>query len=81
MDISIVTITTIIGIIALSAALEGYFKTKLNIIFRILLAAGALLMIIPETYTDITGVVIVGILFGLDWLKSRKLEQAKVEYS
>lgn len=81
MDISLVTITTIIGIIALSAALEGYFKTKLNLVFRISLAVGALLMIIPETYTDIIGVVIVGVMFGLDWLKSRKVEQGKVEYS
>ncbi len=40
--IASVTITAIIGITALSAAVEGYFKSELNPLMRIVLAAGAL---------------------------------------
>lgn len=58
-DIISITITSIIGIIALSASVEGYYKTGFSLIGRIILAAGALMLIIPETTTDIIGIVIV----------------------
>ena len=74
-DIIMITTTAVIGIIALSAAIEGYFKTYLNPFLRIILAAGALLMIIPETYTDIAGVIIVAVMFTSNWMKSKKEEQ------
>ncbi|MUG31905.1 TRAP transporter permease [Psychrobacter sanguinis] len=62
MDIAIVALTSITGIIGLSAAVEGYFKGLMNPITRIILAAGALLLIYPETITDIIGGVLV---FGI----------------
>ncbi len=71
-DIIMITVTAIIGIVALSAAIEGYFKTTINTIFRIILGAGALMMIVPETLTDIAGLVIVAIIFGLNIVASRK---------
>ena len=58
-DIMSITITSIIGIIALSSAVEGYFKIDFSFIGRIILAAGALMLVIPETITDIIGAVIV----------------------
>ena len=70
-SIIIITITAIIGIIALSAAAEGFFKTKLNWILRIILGIGAICMIIPETYTDIVGLVIVFAILGYDLVRSR----------
>ena len=71
-DIAVITITAVIGIVALSSAIEGYFATGLNVISRLIIGIGALLMIIPEFYTDIIGIVIVTIFGGLNWLKSRK---------
>jgi len=62
MDIAIVALTSITGIIGLSAAVEGYFKGLMNPVTRIILAAGALLLIYPETITDIIGGVLV---FGI----------------
>jgi TRAP transporter 4TM/12TM fusion protein len=75
MDIILITVTAIIGIIALSAAIEGYFRTTVNPLIRLILGAGALMMIIPETFTDVIGILIVTILIGLNILKSRKEEQ------
>ena len=60
LDMLSITVTSIIGIIALSAAVEGYFKAGLSGIGRIILAGGALMLIVPETMTDIIGLVIVG---------------------
>jgi TRAP transporter 4TM/12TM fusion protein len=72
LDITMITITAVVGIIALSAAIEGYFKTHLSLLFRIVLGAGALMMIVPETFTDIAGLVIVAIIFSMNYLKNKK---------
>ncbi|NLD08354.1 MAG: TRAP transporter permease, partial [Xanthomonadaceae bacterium] len=55
-----ITITSIMGIIALSASVEGYFKASMNILERFILAAGALMLIVPETYSDVAGLIVVG---------------------
>src|SRR5690606_2573697 len=52
-----ITITSIACILALGAAVEGYFKTSMNWFWRIFLGVGALMMIVPETITDIVGTV------------------------
>ncbi|MCM3611609.1 hypothetical protein M4S82_10125 [Planococcus sp. MERTA32b] len=62
----------IIGIIGLSAAAEDYFRTRLNIVTSILLGAGALLLIVPETYTDIIGLVVVLGIFALNFIKDKR---------
>lgn len=71
LDIALITSTAIIGIIGLSAAIEGYFKTSLNPLWRLILGIGALLLIIPETYTDIVGIIVVLLMFVLNWKKSQ----------
>lgn len=80
LEIVLITITAIIGIIGLSAAVEGYFQTKLNVVFRIILGAGALMLIIPETITDIIGLVIVLGIFILNYMKNKKQSQAAATY-
>lgn len=74
--ITMITVTAIIGIIALSASIEGYFKTHLNPLWRIVLGAGALMLIIPETITDIVGIIIVVAMFALNYAKNKKEEQS-----
>lgn len=59
LDIITVSLTSIIGVIGLSAALEGYFKGSMNALTRVMLAVGALMLIYPEMVTDIVGAVIV----------------------
>lgn len=62
MDIITVVLTSVTGVIALSAALEGYFKGAMNLLTRVILAAGALLLIYPEITTGIVGAVVVVII-------------------
>ncbi len=72
--IILIVLTSIVGILALSAAVEGYFKTHMNIVTRILLGAGALLLIVPETYTDVIGLLVVGIMVTYNVRVSKKLK-------
>ncbi|MBI0426813.1 TRAP transporter permease [Psychrobacter sp. NG27] len=58
-DIITVVVTSITGVIALSAALEGYFRGNMNTVTRIILTIGALLLIYPEMMTGIVGGAIV----------------------
>lgn len=64
--IASVTITSVIGVLALSAAVEGYFKTLMPIWQRLALSVGAFCLIVPETTTDIIGIIIVSAIVLLN---------------
>ena len=72
LDIIKVTVSSIIGVIGIGAAIEGYFKTNLNIVLRLVLAVGSLLLIIPEFYTDIIGIITVLGIFSFNTLQAKK---------
>ncbi len=61
-EIMTAVVTSIVGVIGLSAALEGYFRGSMNPLMRAILTVGALLLIYPEIITGIVGgVIVVGI--------------------
>lgn len=64
--------TSVVGIIALGAAVEGYFKTSMNWFWRIFLGIGALLMIVPETITDLVGMAMVAIAIVMNYMHAKK---------
>ena len=51
-----VTITACVGVFLISAAVEGYFHTKVNIFMRLVMLAGAFLLIDSALLTDLAGV-------------------------
>lgn len=69
-----IVVTSIIGILALGAAVEGYFKTPMNWLMRLILGIGALCMIVPEPITDMIGVVLVFAVITLNIMQARKLK-------
>ena len=71
-NIILATVTSIIGIYALSVALEGYFKYKVNIVFRILLGGAALCMIISGWVTDVIGLAVMAAILVPQYIKSKK---------
>ena len=64
-----VIVSSVIGVLGLSAAVEGYFKHNMPIWQRIILAAGSFMLIIPELITDLVGITIVTLIV---WLNYRK---------
>ena len=57
-EVVLICITSLIGIFGVSAALEGYILTNMNVVERIASAAAGLMLIIPGAVTDIAGVVL-----------------------
>ncbi|MFB6329564.1 TRAP transporter permease [Acinetobacter variabilis] len=76
-----ITVTSIVGILALGAAVEGYFKTAMNWFWRIFLGVGALMMIVPETMTDIIGTIMVIIAIGFNIIQARKENTVTIKTS
>lgn len=58
LDLISVTVTALIGMVSLSSALIGFLADKCNLLERLLLVAGGLLMIQPGIVTDVIGIVI-----------------------
>ena len=58
-----ICITSVMGIFGVAAALNGYLYKHINPLFRLLIAAGGLAMMIPGTLTDVVGLaLVVGII-------------------
>jgi TRAP transporter 4TM/12TM fusion protein len=62
-----VTFSAIIGMIAIGAGMIGYWYRKCNWIERILAVITGLLLIFPETITDIAGLVLFVIQVAIQW--------------
>ena len=71
-SIASVAVTAFVGVMALSAALEGYFKTNMPHWQRLIMAIGGLMLIIPETITDIAGIVIVALMCTLNIMQAKR---------
>lgn len=71
-EIISVAISAIIGVAIMSAGFQGWLLWKLNWLERIVFIAGGLLMFIPGTLTDITGLVIAAALLLVNVKKWEK---------
>ncbi|MBR2411035.1 MAG: TRAP transporter fused permease subunit [Clostridia bacterium] len=71
-DIISIIITSFIGIYAVSAGMEGHMFLKLPWWQRILTLAGGLMLIVPETITDLVGVALVALVIVIQKLSERK---------
>jgi TRAP transporter 4TM/12TM fusion protein len=56
-------ITGILGVYMLSCVVEGWMFTRMTLPLRIILALGAMGMVIPEFYTDLIGIGITAVVF------------------
>lgn len=72
-----IVITSVIGIFGLSAALEGYCFSKMNMVVRFAIAAGGLLLIHPALTTDIIGLLIVVLLLFFQFIMGKKEKEER----
>ena len=59
-EVILICVTSLVGIFAISAALEGYVFHKMPWFLRIACAAGGLMLIYPGPVTDTAGLLLVG---------------------
>jgi TRAP transporter 4TM/12TM fusion protein len=71
-----VVVTSLIGVFMIGASTEGYFATKMNNLFRVIVFAGALMMITENFYQDILGLAIFAAMIVLQKAKEKKLLKA-----
>lgn len=72
LEVAQIAVTAFIGVFALAAALEGYLRTNMNPIARIVIAAGGLLLIDPGALTDLIGIILVAGCFAYQEILYRK---------
>ncbi len=71
-EVVLICITSLIGMFAVSASLEGFFKRKMFWFERIISAAGGLLLIYPGIVTDVIGLVLVALVVVLQFVIKSK---------
>lgn len=72
-----IVVTAFIGIVAISAGMEGYFKTKLSWYERLVILASGLCLITPDGLTDIIGIILFVLVVIYQLLKDKNLKIAK----
>ncbi len=72
LQIILVTITSLIGIVALAASLEGYLLGLVTKIERIILFVSALLLLVPGIITDLVGVTLILIIAMVSYRNGKK---------
>ena len=72
LDIVTIVITSFIGIFAVAAGMEGHMFVKLPVWQRLLTLAGGLMLIVPETITDIAGIAIVILIIVIQKITEKK---------
>jgi TRAP transporter 4TM/12TM fusion protein len=76
-DKVIILITSIIGVISLAAGFERYLLTDMSILMSILSIATAIILLIPNIYSDIAGVILITFIVIFQRLKKVKENSPK----
>ncbi|MEW5898538.1 MAG: TRAP transporter permease, partial [Bacillota bacterium] len=71
-DVLVVTVASLFGIVALSAAFSGYFQRRCHPLERLLLLVSAGMLLYPEYFTSFLGLVILAVLYVWQGLKNKK---------
>ena len=72
-----ITVTATFGMLSIASGLMGYLIRDMKWLTRIILIAGGLLMIYPETISDIIGIVVLAAIFLLQ--RAENAKEKKVE--
>ena len=72
LEVVLIVLTSLVGIFAVSAALEGYFICKMTWYHRLLSAVGGLLLIYPGIVTDSIGLGLVLVVVLLQIVTKKK---------
>lgn len=72
LTVAISTLTAVIGMTAVSAAMVGYFSRDCSIWERAVLLAGGIMLISPERITDVTGIVLLLAVYAYQSVLNRR---------
>ena len=75
--IVIVALASLLGTFYISVGFQGWLLVKLNIIERLLLMIGGVLMFVPNIPSDIAGLVVLGIVTAELYVKRKKAKASE----
>ena len=67
-----ICITAVLGIFGVAVAMNGFLFRTINPVVRILFLAGGLCMLIPESISDVVGIVLVAALCAYQYLSAKR---------
>ena len=71
-------VTAIIGMIGIASGMTGYLKMRCNILERIMLVAGGIMMVDPGALTDGAGVILMVAVYLMQLARIKKKSTAAV---
>ena len=71
-EVAQITVSALLGIFAIAAALNGFLYRRIHPLLRLVLAVGGLGMMIPGTLTDIAGLALVAAVIVFQRLSAKK---------
>lgn len=78
-QIAQIFLTALIGMVSISAAMEGYLLTFVKTPERFLFFGAGLLLIVPGFHTDLIGFAIIAILILFQYVRVKKTAAKKIE--
>ncbi len=76
-EVILICVTSLVGMYAVSASLQGYLLDKMPVYQRIISVAGGLLLIDPGLATDLIGVALVAVVVVLQLINRKKSAQVQ----
>ena len=76
-SVAVIVITSLAGLFGVSAGLNGHLFKKIPMVLRVAIIAAGICMMIPEVYSDIIGLVVVGGIFVLQYFMMKKQRAAQ----
>ena len=76
LDIILIVVSSLVGIFAVSASLEGYILEHMAWYERLVAAVGGLLLIYPGLVTDLIGVSLVAVVVVIQYIKRKGAKAA-----
>ena len=71
-----IVISSLVGLFGVASALNGFLYRPVNWLFRILLVAGGLCMMVPGTLTDVIGLAIIVAVILYQRVSTKRLQNA-----
>ena len=71
-DVATISITALLGLFGVAAALNGHLYRKIPVVLRLALVAGGLGMMIPGLWSDLIGLVVVAAVVAFQYISNKK---------
>ena len=71
-DVLLISVTALLGLFGIAAALNGHLFCKIPVVLRIALVAGGLGMMIPGLASDLIGLAVVGAVVVFQFIAAKK---------